>query len=618
VHKAWWLMALAVAGCDDDGGSGPAAQPDAVVAAGGAGGGGAGGEAGGAGGEAGGAGGEAGGGAGGGSEPCVPNPAEFAAQRPTLERYCGLCHGETPAFSAPYTLLDPAALVAGEPGARHIDRVVARLREGTMPPAGQPQVPAADKAALLDWATCGADPGVTPNPGGFDVTREVFPDPGTRPEGSEVLEWRATNGGIGPNSPDSYRCWSFGGTPDQRFIQRLEPLIDDARVLHHMVLYQVDGGTGDGREVGCGNSISRTIYAWAPGQQALSFPNGGLRTGPDRRYVLEIHYNNVGGVPDVQDESGVRVYHGPPVGTEYGMMTLGPEGFVVPEGQSEIDSQCNLSNSYSILASMPHMHGVGYALESTILRAGGGEEDLITLTDWDFDFQAYYAVGIDLRPGDRIVTTCTYRNDRGSPVRYGPWTDDEMCYNFMYVTPPPGPGEAHCDGLVAPPVGAGYQPGECADPTAREAEPAEVLGTWHEGLPPALTGGAPADGLYHLTGAELWFESFDLGVAVLDPTLSTYASQGTFTLSGGAITLDFHGLVHLASAEGIDLERPVQVSLGGDILNVDPTGVASVQLDCGREGPTNFPYAADGTQLTLDLPTEGLQGVLRIHFTLAE
>ncbi|MEZ4463534.1 MAG: hypothetical protein R3F43_03205 [bacterium] len=164
-----------------------------------------------------------------------------------------------------------------------------------------------------------------------------------------------------------------------------------------MVLYQVAQGRGDGSEVGCGTPVSQIIYAWAPGQQALTLPGGGLRTGPGKRYTLEIHYNNAGRVPSVRDASGVRIFHGPPEGTEIGMLTLGPEGFVLPAGQeTRVASQCNVDSDFTVIAAMPHMHGIGWQLESTVRHGDGSEEDLITLTDWDFNVQLYYEIGMGL------------------------------------------------------------------------------------------------------------------------------------------------------------------------------------------------------------------------------
>lgn len=595
MRMRWWvLIAALAAGCDDGGSTGDGVDQ-------GPGQGGMGGGAGGAGGD-GGMGGEGGeGGA------CTPDAEGFAAVAETVQTYCGECHGATPQFGAPQTLTDFDSM------RDNLERSLVRLRQGTMPPAGQPQIPASDLAAFFDWATCGAED-ITPNPGGFDVSREVYPDPGVRPAGSVQLDLRATDGGIAPNLVDNYRCWSFSGPDDQRFIQRMEPIIDDARVLHHMVLYQGTTGPGDGSEVGCGNAVNNIIYAWAPGQQALSFPEGGLRTGPNVRYVLEIHYNNSAALTDVVDESGVRFFHGAPEGKEVGMISLGPEGFALPAGeQTIVDGQCNVDQAYEVIAAMPHMHEVGWGLKSTLLRAGSEEpEDFITLTDWDFDAQYFYTIPLDLQAGDRIITECTFRNMTGADVRYGPRTQDEMCYNFVYVSPPP-PRGGQCNLPVGTDPDAGYAPGECASPNAGQVEPPLVVGGFFEGDPPAAQGGEPDADRFVLSGVDVWVDDFNLGFATLDPTVSEMRLRGTL-FSDDGFALDVTGVVDLRSGDGQGLEAPVDISLGGEITGLEGAA-ASIAGACGQLGDYSLSYSWADDQLSVDIPVDQLNGTIRLHFS---
>ena len=47
---------------------------------------------------------------------------------------------------------------------------------------------------------------------------------------------------------------------DDRLIRRFEAIIDDARILHHMVLYAVDEGPGQ-VETSCGAGFQTAVYA---------------------------------------------------------------------------------------------------------------------------------------------------------------------------------------------------------------------------------------------------------------------------------------------------------------------------------------------------------------------
>lgn len=592
----WLLVAALAFGCDDGGGS---SDGDQGVGEGGAGG-------------VGGEGGDGAGGVGGGDGPCVPAAEDYPAIAETIATYCGECHGEIPQFGAPQDLVTEAAL------RDELERVVVRIEQGTMPPAGQPEIPDDERAALLAWATCGDVVEPPPNPGGFDVTREIFPDPGERPAGTEVLEWRATDGGIDADSADLYRCWSFGGTDQERFIRRMEPIIDDARVLHHMVVYQVGRGGGDGGEVPCGSAVDNIVYAWAPGQQALSFPEGGLRTGPDRRYILEIHYNNTARLGDVTDESGLRLFHAPPEGVEVGMLSLGPEGFSVPAGEQKVvGGQCDVQREHQVIAAFPHMHEIGYALQSTLYRDGGDDpEDFITLTGWDFNAQYFYAIPTTIGPGDRIVTECTFRNMTERRVSYGPRTQDEMCYNFVYVTPPPARGQ--CNTAIRPPdAPMGYQPGECAGPGAGGIEVELVEGRYLEGTPPPHTGGDAPAGEYALVGSNIWREDFVLPVATLDTERSYSEVRGTLILEdNGFLSIDFNGVTHLYAETGLSLDRDAAASLAGQVTGVEGH-LAQIDGSCGpAQGPYALPFTAGDGRISLDLPVDEIQAIIRLDFEL--
>jgi hypothetical protein len=92
-----------------------------------------------------------------------------------------------------------------------------------------------------------------------------------------------------------------------------------------------------------------------------------------------------------------------------------------------------------IIASFPHMHGLGQTFRTDILR-NGNENAMETLVDvprWDFEGQRFYShePSVTFNPGDAIRTTCVYDNQTGAPVRFGERTEDEMCFNFVLLYP---------------------------------------------------------------------------------------------------------------------------------------------------------------------------------------
>lgn len=514
--------------------------------------------------------------------------------RPLVVSWCGQCHGSTPMLGAPYTLTTLDRLYRVADGTLLIDRFVAELRAGTMPPPAQPQPDAASRAAMLAWATCGDDdtPPDGPNPGGFDVNRPILAAPAEPPAGTDFFELRAHDFEMPPDEGDRYQCFTFAAPIDApRSIRRIETLVDDARVVHHVVLIPGGEGRAPGEHGPCAddNPLS-LIYAWAPGQGPLHFADGGMHLAPGERLTLQIHYNNAAGHADVRDASGVRVYHGPiePEAPVIDMIAFGPLNFEVPpRSTAEAVGYCVLPQDVTLLASFPHMHETGIAFEQVILRVDGTEESLIRLDGWDFNSQYIYETPIELKAGDTVITRCRFQNLGETWVNSGTKTAEEMCFNFAYATPPlPG---RYCN-RSAPRQPRPYTPGECAPVDATDAGLIRVAGHIAEGPPPIVTGGPRPRGHYRLDGYTVVFGSYNIGVATIDPQSSQTSAVGQAWFEDDRILVDLLLEVHLTDGV-IAVEQDLPISVVADLLSLDElTGEAAVTLQCGAQGESTVGY----------------------------
>jgi hypothetical protein len=179
------------------------------------------------------------------------------------------------------------------------------------------------------------------------------------------------------------------------------------------------------------------LYGWAPGQEAIQFDKGGVRVNPGAQLVLQIHYNNGAGAPDVSDSSGLRIHHAPSASPVYSIASLGPRAFAIPaRKQYAVEDTCTVQQETTIVASFPHMHEIGAEFHSEVIRKDGTREPLIDLTGWSFESQLFYRTPVTLQPGDKISTECVWFNPKDTIVPFGLDTEDEMCFNFAYVTPP--------------------------------------------------------------------------------------------------------------------------------------------------------------------------------------
>ncbi len=542
---------------------------------------------------------------------CVPDRGAWASSiEPSVQRHCGSCHGETPDFGAPYSLTDLDFLLtpfAG--GQRPVDRMAALVHAGQMPPPALARMPDETARAIVEWASCG-ELTVTEQTG-LTSTASPWLAPATGPAGLETLDLTASEFVVSPTTRDLYRCFVFDvPTTEDRFIRRFEMIFDRTEVLHHLVLLRDTDGTAPDEDYDCLGAMptgSQYLYAWAPGQGAVEFPEGGLRLRPGERYVMQIHYNNGVGLPDVSDSSGVRLFLAPPEGDEYGMLAIGPVSFEIPARSSQTaGSYCTVREESRMIAGMPHMHEVGTSFHEHIESgAGGRRRDLIDIENWDFDTQLFYALPATLEPGDRIYTECTWDNPGSERVTTGPRTDDEMCFNFAYITPPPT--ALFCDEGDGPPSDVPYAPGTCAPSGASADVPVQTL-PWREGIASSpLAGGAVPDGHWTLTGGEILVSALTTPLGTVDLARTFTLARGQATTSGGTFSFDAATHVFIQATAGASFGRPGAISFAGEWSPT--TSPATVARTCPDVGTTSFEYELSGDVLRVRFgPSTALPG----------
>lgn len=549
---------------------------------------------------------------------CAPAEADWnAGIGEQVETLCGDCHGEVTQFGASTTLTGYAKLLEGAEGDRLVDQLAARLSNGTMPPAAQPQPDTAVRQAIVQWATCDtAGEIIEPNPGGIGADRPILDDSTGAPEGTDFFDLRAPDFEVQRDWDNRYECFTFEApVGETRFIRRVETLIGDARVLHHTVL--IPGGSRAAGEHGpCrGDNPLNLIYGWAPGQGALHFDEGGMRLEPGEKLTLQVHYNNAARHADVKDNSGVRIYHGPVEGPEISMLAMGPLDFQVPAGQmAETTGYCRLPYDTRMIASFPHMHEIGASFEQVVLRGGidGPEESIITLDGWSFDAQYIYDTPVSLAEGDLVRTTCRFRNESDRMVRSGPNTEDEMCFNFAYVTPPL-PSNYCNSGAPAEPVPL-YTPGECAPDGAEDISVPQVSARLVIGEPEEPAGGALVDGNWILVAGRLYLPSTEIGPITIDDEATTIVGQGLLALDGDSLVIDSQIALHLVT-NLTDLDQAIDISVGADWTpgEADPSSIALEQT-CGESDLLqSVRYTTNGGRITFQLAVDLGPAVLTVE-----
>ena len=356
-------------------------------------------------------------------EGCVPFESAYTANAaPIIESKCGSCHGSTPEFGAPYSLVEGYAdLLSGEIGERKVDALLASLLDGSMPQGDADPLSHNELDTLVGWASCGLEH--PPEDDELFANRDIWEAPDSPPEGSVAVDLIAVDEPVGLDAIDDYRTFRFNSVVEESgYIHRIEPVIDESRVLHHITLTKRGGFP--------------YLYAWAPGTGAIQFPDGGMAIEPGDAFEVEIHYNNGAGIPDAVDSSGVRMWVGQSAEIVYGMASPNLWNMVIPAGEGKaFSTTCTATQDFEILAGMPHMHEIGSTFKHDLIRGDGSVENLIELSGWSFESQYFYEMPVQVQAGDKLEMTCGYFNDTEETVTAGLATGDEMCFDFLVVTP---------------------------------------------------------------------------------------------------------------------------------------------------------------------------------------
>lgn len=358
---------------------------------------------------------------------------------------CGACHGESTAASAPMSLTTPAHFQ--EPGpsddSKKVHELVkTRINATTkpMPPTGK--LSADELATLNAWLDDGApgsedkceSSGDPPDPNDIDTSELECVKLLAHAQGDKNAKFKV--GAVA----DAY--WKFGfRAPWQGLVygRLVKPVIDNAKVLHHWLLYR--DSTQDGAIVATiGQGSGELVAGWAPGGTPLDFrPYGDVSFElPSENYAVEFHYNSDD--PNAMDASGVELCfqkepteniaslswlgydHGGAISYATGICAPADEwvGTCRPRAQEE---------PIHILFVTPHMHQSGTHMKAVINGASGTR----TLHDeaFDFEYQVSYEKNVMLMPGETITTTCNF----SKPQCAGQSTSQEMCFLFTYAYP---------------------------------------------------------------------------------------------------------------------------------------------------------------------------------------
>jgi hypothetical protein len=399
------------------------------------------------------------------------SPTYFQNVKPILDGRCGNCH--MAGGIAPFSLQTYGqarrnrTAIAAAAGARlmppwHAERKYRRY-------LWDPSLSKAQISSLTRWAAAGGPKGDAASPGA------PLPPVGgglTRADVSLQLPTYTPKRG----KQDDYHCFVVPWPGQSRYVTGFDVTPGERREVHHMIVFGAlprDAATVDAWDAaepgpgytcyggpsatGSTDIAARFLAGWAPGGSGADVPDGtGQLVEAGSRLIVQIHYNLQSTTPK-PDHSVVELKLDDSVAKEAATAPvvnpgwlISPRSFRIPARSRVthswvgdprpflgfLGSDVDLSQGFMIHSVLLHMHRLGQGGQVAIVRASGKREVLLSIKNWQFNWQRDYRLAVPVRfnNGDRLSIRCLHRNRTKRNVTWGENSSDEMCIGFVYVS----------------------------------------------------------------------------------------------------------------------------------------------------------------------------------------
>uniref|UniRef100_A0A8C1WSD7 Monooxygenase, DBH-like 1, like n=1 Tax=Cyprinus carpio TaxID=7962 RepID=A0A8C1WSD7_CYPCA len=247
----------------------------------------------------------------------------------------------------------------------------------------------------------------------------------------------------------------------KRHIYRIEPVITNFDLVHHLLLYRCPPSVTKPFEAECYTGVDgecmETVAVWGVGGGAFEFPEvAGLPIGgnvSDFFYRLEVHYNNPNKTAGRVDNSGLRFYYTSELRQHDAavLMTglaLAPWYAIPPKAKSFLTyGMCDTAyipkvletpHDLQVFSVMLHTHLAGRKVRVGHFRGEKQIDFLAVDENYDFEYQDVTNLGKTktVKLGDKLLVECTYSTENRSTLTWGGLsTTDEMCLAFLFYYP---------------------------------------------------------------------------------------------------------------------------------------------------------------------------------------
>ena len=288
---------------------------------------------------------------------------------------------------------------------------------------------------------------------------------------------------------DQYRCFITDIDIEEPIYLKGSHVIAGSPQVHHVLMYAVDkkhrqkieefdaqteelgyscfgSPYPDGANISWLEGFPNQIGAWVPALGPIFYPeNAAIRIEKDSVIVMQVHYSALGG--EKQEDTTQFLMKTTTEEPDYLLTTkpLAIQNLDIPAGNANVEVRDTFTNYQStniqLAGIAAHMHLIGKEQIVTEINNDGTEECVLSIPDWDFNWQQSYRFLeddlVDLEPNESLELMCSFDNSpenqpiidgeqkEPTDVEWGDGTLDEMCLSYMTLVEPfrpPKPDDA--------------------------------------------------------------------------------------------------------------------------------------------------------------------------------
>jgi hypothetical protein len=300
-----------------------------------------------------------------------------------------------------------------------------------------------------------------------------LPEPPVFPTGSHI--------GI-PDFQEAIPTYTVSGTSDvyrnfvlsstrsvDQWVKAVEVVPGNRQIVHHVLVFADTTGAARSLDAqsptepgypssggGVGVSGAVLLCGWVPGGGPLVLPDGlGLYLSRKADLILQVHY--APGSQNQLDATQLLLKYYPPTqqairrvqisaAINHGPALLNGPLRIEPNEIKTFDARFTLPRKTTVLGVAPHMHLIGRSFKVWGEAAGEPEIPLISVPDWDFNWQGFYMYKnpVILSTGTQVKAQAVYNNTANNPfqpanppvrITVGEGTTDEMLLCYFISVP---------------------------------------------------------------------------------------------------------------------------------------------------------------------------------------